>query len=457
MESSADDTLSSPTLALQNLKIGGDQKETIALSDPNVLLQVARDCKAKDGDPVDEDASSLDDQERKRLAQYLRDHVPIFSELEDLRQKGWKNPAGDEYFKKQRFHTDHANHDTSLNFLRMMQLAADKLQRATNIFTLVPTDARRPPTVLGFGFAPGGFLQKILLENVHVLIWGITLPESLGGIPVLISDFPCPQHQSPFHRGGGSTGFVAHPIRLQVIAADITMMAADLGMLPDEIPASHPDAIAHNFLLRRQLPPLQRFDLVTCEAGVLRPHHAVHAGAHREHGEHIRLRAAQLALAVARVKPGGSMIVLMHKAESSDSVRMLWLFSQFCRVRLFKPDGPHHYKSSFYMVATDVQSQSEPALKAVKRWVAEWKMATFGSVDKCLDKMKKEAIGVEELLQVFGHEWVRLGNEVWETQLQGLRMKSFTKNANRGGHSGLDRGRGESNKDEEEGGVSAAQ
>lgn len=89
--------------------------------------------------------------------------------------QGWNSTEGDEYFKKQKFHTDNADRDTSRKFMNMMLAVADKMQAATGIFTLTS----RRPTVLAFGFAPGGFVAKILKVNPAAEVTGITLGNKL--------------------------------------------------------------------------------------------------------------------------------------------------------------------------------------------------------------------------------------------------------------------------------------
>lgn len=200
-------------------------------------------------------------------------------------------------------------------------------------------------------------------------------------------------------------------------------MAADMGMLADEIPPSHPDA--PNFL-PKLIRPRATFDLVTCEGGVLRPHQAL-LGSHREQREAHRLKASQLALALSRVKQGGKMLVLLHKPETWNSLSLFYAFSKFATVKLFKPSQQHQYKSSFYMLATDIQSQSEEARRLVRQWTTEWKVVTFGSDEEYQEVVREHAFDVDEVLEEYGKEWIDLSMQVWVTQRDGLKEKSFTK------------------------------
>lgn len=309
--------------------------------------------------------------------------------------QGWNSTEGDEYFKKQKWHTDNADRDTSQKFMNMMRSVADKMETATGIFTLPGPR----PTILAFGFAPGGFVQKALKLNPTAQATGITLSDKLCGIPVLVKDK-----------------------RLTFYPADITLMAGDMGMFPDEIPPDHPDA--KNFL-PKLIRPRATFDLVTAEGGVLRPHQAL-LGSHREVREAHRLKVSQLALAVSRVKKGGRMIMLLHKPETWNSLTLFYTFSKFAKIQLFKPSQQHQYKSSFYMLAFDVQSQSEAARTAVQQWTREWKVATFGTDEEYEGVVREHALDVDEVLKEFGPKWLELSKQVWEIQRDGLKEKSFT-------------------------------
>lgn len=284
--------------------------------------------------------------------------------------------------------------------MNMMRIAANQMEAATGIFSL----GIDRPTILAFGFAPGGFVQKALELNPTAQAIGITLSNKLCGIPILVKDK-----------------------RLTFYPADITLMAADMGMLPDEIPRDHPDA--RNFL-PKMIRPRAMFDLVMAEGGVLRPHQTL-LGSHRRHEQH-RLMASQLALSLSRVKPGGRMIVLMHKPETWNSLVLFYTFSKFAKIQLFKPSqkdhrAPHQYKSSFYMLAQNIQSQSDAARAAVKQWTQEWKAATFGTYEEYEKVVLEQPLCTEQVLREFGEEWIRMSMQVWEAQCAGLKAKSFTK------------------------------
>jgi hypothetical protein len=66
-------------------------------------------------------------------------------------------------------------------------------------------------------------------------------------------------------------------------------------------------------------------------------------------------------LGLQRIKPGGTLIILLHKLETWHSMILVRFFSTFATVELFKPVKAHAIMSSFYMVAKNVQPQSTEA------------------------------------------------------------------------------------------------
>src|SRR2546423_6558730 len=70
-------------------------------------------------------------------------------------------------------------------------------------------------------------------------------------------------------------------------------------------------------LLPQQFDPGQLFDLVLCDGQVLRTH--VRAP-YREMREARRLAVTQLAIGLEHLRIGGTMVVLLHKVEATDTV-----------------------------------------------------------------------------------------------------------------------------------------
>lgn len=55
------------------------------------------------------------------------------------------------------------------------------------------------------------------------------------------------------------------------------------------------------------------------------------------------------------MKPGGTMIIHFHKLETWHIVMLVRSFSAFTTIELFKPVKADAIKSSFYLIAKNVQ------------------------------------------------------------------------------------------------------
>jgi hypothetical protein len=119
----------------------------------------------------------------------------------------------------------------------------------------------------------------------------------------------------------------------------------------------------------------QRFDLVICDGQVLRTHKRPE---YLERTEANRLTSSQLILALQRIRHGGTLIILLHKIESLDTMELLYLFSQFSDIEVFKPLRKHAIRSTFYLIAKNVQPSAEAGRVAVIAWKKAWWNATFG-------------------------------------------------------------------------------
>lgn len=130
------------------------------------------------------------------------------------------------------------------------------------------------------------------------------------------------------------------------------------------------------------------------------------------------------------------MIILMHRADSWPTVRLIYTFS-LCSdsVNLFKPTKSHKMKSSFYLVVKGIDPKSQAALRAVERWKAQWKFATFGK--DVISNEERETLGRTEdmeakvVLQNFGEELLALTEPVFRLQAEALRNSPWVKNLRR--------------------------
>ncbi|WDK17052.1 hypothetical protein CGRA01v4_08335 [Colletotrichum graminicola] len=331
------------------------------------------------------------------IVRYLTQHSPEFAELSKLREIGWQNPDGDRFFQRQRAQATNPTEKTKLYFYEMMKRIGDEMQRITGALK-TKSPGSDFPRILDMGMAPGGFLATAMRLNPRAKALGLSLPIANGGYPSLV-----PERED---------------IDLRYL--DVTMLAADLGF--EDIPADHPDA---DKFLPRQFEPGRKFDLVICSSSVVREHEV---GEYRKITEPRRLTTSQLALGLERLIPGGTMVVLFHKVEAWTTVVQLYRFSKFCeKLFLFKPTKGHTKRSSFYMVATGVQSQNPEAILAIERWKQVWRAATLDveGTGTMLQELDEEEPSPEEILREFGEDLVRLGKRAWSIQADALRDAPF--------------------------------
>ncbi|KAE8130850.1 hypothetical protein BDV38DRAFT_291190 [Aspergillus pseudotamarii] len=330
------------------------------------------------------------------IIQYLLREVPEYRRLSELREKGWQNPKGDRFFEKQRQTADHADEKTAKHFYNMMKTIGHDMNQLTDAFQ-IKSAGPGPHYILDMCMAPGGFLETALMVNPTARATGFSLPRREGG----------------------------HDVRLQktdnvsLRFLDITLLAADMGRV--EIPNDHPDA---ERFLPRQFAPGQVFDVVICDGQVLRCHDRA---AYREHREATRLTLTQLALGLEHVKPGGTLIVLLHKVEALDTVQLLYTFASFSSIQLYKHDRFHAKRSSFYLIATNIRSDGLEAATAVKEWKRLWDIATFGTDDMYHQTRHRCGPDTDLILEDFGPRLAMMGKHVWEIQAKALASAPFLK------------------------------
>ncbi|KAJ5178143.1 uncharacterized protein N7500_000842 [Penicillium coprophilum] len=334
----------------------------------------------------------------KSVIPYLLEKSPEFRELSEVRKRGWEAPEGDKYFAKMRRNADKSDKTTSAYFHKLMKTIGREIDTETNAFKVQRVDST-PPAILDMCMAPGAFLEIALKKNPGSHALAFSLPASCGG------------YKSRLPSG----------LNFKRVFLDVTMLAVDMDA--GEIPEGHEDA--ENFL-PRQLEEDRLFDLVICDGQVLRQHSRA---PYRESREAKRLVTTQLALSLQHLKPGGTIVVLLHRLEAWNTVNLIWTFHKISSVRLFKPKSGHAKRSSFYMVATDVDSRHPEAIEAVKRWKIMWWVATFASDEEYGKVVLDEDPSVDTLLADFGLELVMLGKAIWKIQANALADAPFMKNS----------------------------
>ncbi|OBT58261.1 hypothetical protein VE04_01547 [Pseudogymnoascus sp. 24MN13] len=174
------------------------------------------------------------------------------------------------------------------------------------------------------------------------------------------------------------------------------MFAKEFGV--DEVPCTHPGH--DSFSLERPFIN-QRFDFVICD-GQLTANSSVAAHPTWRDISH-----------------------LLHKIEALDTMELLYLFSQFSDIEVFKPLRKHAIRSTFYLIAKNVQPSVESARVAVIAWKKAWWNATFGGEQgvgaQRLDKDDKYA---QAIIDSFGDRLTTLARPVWKIQADALSSRT---------------------------------
>ncbi|KAF2759859.1 hypothetical protein EJ05DRAFT_484757 [Pseudovirgaria hyperparasitica] len=332
------------------------------------------------------------------ISTFIRERSTVFNELMILRKRGWENPAGDTFFKKRRQVADNADAKTKLAFLNIMQEIAEQMDAKMDIIGNNEA-TRREFHILDLCLAPGGFAKYFKNSIPNSKVWGFSLPKSSGGHEVLLD---------------------LRQNWLEVTFQDVTMLMDEiLGGASDQSESVKDHIEAEQ--LRSQWPySTQKFDLVICDGQVLRTHQRAE---YRQSSEPKRLALSQLIIALQRLTPGGTLIMLLHKIEAWDNIQVLSTFQQFSDICFFKPKPYHAIQSSFYLVAKNVRSESSAALDAIMKWREAWKAATF---EGPLTEYDTE----EEIMKVlgnFGDAYVKMAEPVFEIQKLALERSSFCK------------------------------
>jgi hypothetical protein len=305
------------------------------------------------------------------------------------RAQGWKNPKGDQFFARQRAEADAGGPKLAKVFYKMMQKIGRELHDSTGAFTIGSSQGN-PPNFLDLCMAPGGFLGIAMQLNPHSTATAYSLPVANGGHKILLP--------------------TSSNVKIRLL--DVTLLAADLGV--EDIPEDHPDR--QNFLPKEFGNELV-FDAVLCDGQVLRTHKRA---PYRENREARRLTVTQLALGLEHIKLGGTMIVLLHKVEAMDTVELLYRFSRFSIVKLFKSSKSHTKRSSFHMAATDIQNGHPEVAMAISQWKRMWEVSTFGSGDEYESRIRENSSRAQDIMDDFGPELVRMGKDIWDMQARAL-------------------------------------
>ena len=259
--------------------------------------------------------------------------------------------------------------------------------------------------ILDLCMAPGAYSEKALQSNPDYSLIGITLPRASGGHEVLLDKYP--------HR-------------VQIVYQDLNLLAGHFGLKEQDVPNDHPEC--KNFRFDKFAALGGPYDLVICDGQVLRTHERA---AYRENNEAHRLVCAQLSLALRSLKQGGTLIMLLHKADAWDNSQLLRTMDQISTLRLFKSKRKHAHRSSFYMIAQSLNMESDVAHQAVLEWESAWRQATLDTTNtqSSLSYAEPEVEEGDNVHKNFFEKFVprliKLSEPIWSIQAEALKKQSF--------------------------------
>jgi 23S rRNA U2552 (ribose-2'-O)-methylase RlmE/FtsJ len=276
----------------------------------------------------------------------------------------------------------------------MMQEIAEEMNSLTG--ALEPRQQESQLKCLDICMAPGGYTAAVLKHHPNAKCFGITLPTKQGGHPLHIP-----------------TNVLAG-----LKQVDVTMLANEY--MDGAVPRTHP---AYSEFIHVRPFNHYKFDLIFCDGMVLRTQERA---SYREPVEVTRLASSQIILALQRIAPGGTIVMLLHKIDSFAAVFVLYTFSRFAEVNAFKPARKHGSRSSFYMIAKNVQPQHVAAVSAIKEWKDSWWQATFGGEEGTGERKEDlpESL-VRRILEDYGERLIEMGRPIWRIQADNLSRPDY--------------------------------
>ncbi|KAF4340865.1 methyltransferase family [Fusarium beomiforme] len=285
----------------------------------------------------------------------------------------------------------------------MMRVIGNGMDKATGAFKVSGIEK---PALLDMCMAPGGFVAHALKKTPHLKVRAMTLAKEDKGHAVRLVDET-----------------------VQVEFYDVTTLAADMGVVEEDIPVAFPGP--HGLLFEKVFINEERFDIVICGGAVV---HTQQRQEWREKREASRLTLAQLALSLEHLKPGGTMVILLHKPETWRCFHLIQQLSNISKVQMFKHPKHHGIRSAFYVVAKQIRADSQLAQAMVAEWKQQYKIATLGTDEEyyAMHQVSNELVGAA--MEEFGEEYVKMGKKIWKTQADALERAPFIKNATGGQH-----------------------
>ncbi|KAH8423379.1 uncharacterized protein LDX57_001137 [Aspergillus melleus] len=151
---------------------------------------------------------------------------------------------------------------------------------------------------------------------------------------------------------------------------------------------------------------------------------------YRGYCEAIRLSVSQLVFALDRLKQGGSLVLLLHQIDTWHTVCILHALSMFADIQVYKHPEIHAIKSSFYLVAKNVNLNHEGIKQTISNWRDLWRyLGSKDHADAARMTWKYDEIdsdeGSKREVQQFGPRFLELARPVWKIQASAMRRASF--------------------------------
>ncbi|KAF7718917.1 Uncharacterized protein PECH_006655 [Penicillium ucsense] len=355
--------------------------------------------------PSGEDQPSGEDKQSKEakatnedyevIRNYLGPRSSIFLDLIDTQDKVKNDPAADEHFKRLKESIMKVSQDKQFGFFKMGARICSEMQQKQDI---IPRPQRTVQLkAFDICMAPGAFSHVIFNVNRFAEIRALTLPKEDGGHELLLPNWETDR-------------------RFKVHFLDVTMLPAAMGF-PDLIPTDHPQAakFSNEFHYKNEA-----FDIVFCDGAVLHTHDR----GQETPGEAVRLSSAQLVLGLQNLKSAGTFVILLHQAYSPHSVRLIAAFKKFARVTLFKPTVSHRNRSSFYLIAKNVETTSPEAKNFIRSHRLKWLRKTVESFDLKMPEIEpqEEEEPMESIISAIGDELIRLAEPLWQIQIVAMKQ-----------------------------------
>lgn len=348
---------------------------------------------------------------QKRLREFLLTDDK-FARLNRLQAFGWKDEGAEQAFKNQRKTADHADQKMQNIFMGMMVKISQQMHQATGALTMTPNNNR----ILDLCMAPGGFMVHALRNHPERQADAITLPINLGGHKVLAKS-----RLDPIKDG-----------TLAIHYADITTFASAIGF--HDLPPDHPDTLE---LSSASWPfKAAEYSLIFCDGQVLRNH--TRPDNRDDNSKAInRLFAAQLAIALQNVCDGGTIIMKLHRAASWHNFTLTEKLSRFSDVLLHKPTSAHVQRSSYYLVAKNIQKGHEGLRALAVRYQQEWYILTFHNTivadDDDAGASDEDLQDAHALVDGYAAEYLELVRGIFKIQLDALEKQPWAKKFRTGG------------------------